>query len=73
MAVKKTIKTVIEIPEEPIIEIIEEPTEETVTLSDSHARHGSIIVKHGVIEFVHGQAVVSKEMAVCLREQGFIK
>lgn len=73
MAAKKTIKTVLEQtpPSEAIPKI--ETMEETVTLSDSYAKHGHIVTKYSVIEFINGQATVSKELAESLRIQGFIK
>ena len=64
-APKKSIKTVLE---EPL-----ELTEETVTLSEAYAHAGSIIAKHGIIEFINGKAVVSNVLAAELRQHRFIK
>lgn len=65
MAAPKKIKTTTEVP-------LEITTEETVLLTEAYAKHGSIVAKHGIIEFVNGQATVSTALAEELRRQGFV-
>lgn len=50
----------------------EKGTHETVSLTEAYAKHGSIVAKHGIIEFVNGQATVSTVLAEELRQQGFV-
>ena len=72
---KKSIKTIIE--QTPPSEAIpktepEKGTHETVSLTEAYAKHGSIVAKHGIIEFIDGQATVSTALAEELRQQGFV-
>ena len=67
MAAPKKIKTVLEDLETT------ETANESVELTENFLSHSAIVVKHGVIEFTDGKAVVSSELAALLRLQGFIK
>ena len=66
VAKPKVIKTVIESTE------VTEELHEIVTLTETYANHGSIVTRHGVIDFIGGQATVSKELAASLRKQGLV-
>lgn len=79
MAAKKTAETTTEETAKPkLIKTVIEDTEvteelhETVTLTETFARHGSIVTRFGIIEFIDGQATVSTALAEELRQQGFV-
>lgn len=63
MATPKKIKTVLEETE---------ALHETVTLTEAYSKHGHIVARHGIIEFIDGQATISKTLAEELRQQGFV-